>query len=226
MKIGMLLPMNDADGPGAATWSRIRSIARMAEDGGLDSVWVYDHLIFRFPDQPEDGIHEPWTLLSAAAAVTERVELGTIVLGTGFRPPALLAKMAATLDEVSGGRLILGLGTGWHEPEYTAFGYPFDHRVGRFEEALGIIVPLLRGERVTFHGRWHDVEDAVLLPPPPRPARLPGPDPGADRRQGRTCPAAGRAPRRRLERRLVRLPQRPIHGTPRGPAGRLRGGGP
>ena len=96
------------------------------------------------------------------------------MLGTGFRPPALLAKMAATLDEVAAGRLILGLGTGWHEPEYTAFGYPFDHRAGRFDEALQIIIPLLRSERVTLHGRWHDVEDAVLIPPPPRPARLPG----------------------------------------------------
>jgi probable F420-dependent oxidoreductase len=174
MKIGMILPMNDSDGPGASSWPGVRSIARRAEDGGLDSLWVYDHLIFRFPDQPEDGILEPWTLLTAVAAVTQRVELGTIVLGTGFRPPAMLAKMAATLDEVADGRLILGLGTGWHEPEYAAFGYPFDHRAGRFEEALGIIVPLLRGERVTFHGRWHDAQDAVLIPPPPRPARLPG----------------------------------------------------
>jgi alkanesulfonate monooxygenase SsuD/methylene tetrahydromethanopterin reductase-like flavin-dependent oxidoreductase (luciferase family) len=82
--------------------------------------------------------------------------------------------MAATLDEIADGRLILGLGTGWHEPEYAAFGYPFDHRAGRFEEALGIIAPLLRGERVTLHGRWHRVDDAVLIPPPPRPARLPG----------------------------------------------------
>lgn len=174
MKIGMILPMNDADGPGASTWPRVRTLARLAEDGGLDSLWVYDHLIFRLPGQAEDGIHEAWTLLTAVAAVTERVELGTIVLGTGFRPPALLAKMAATLDEVSGGRLILGIGTGWHEPEYKAFGYPFDHRAGRFEEALSIVKPLLRGERVTFHGRWHDVNDAVLIPPPPRPARLPG----------------------------------------------------
>lgn len=174
MKIGMLLPMNEADGPGAAGWPRVRSLARLAEEGGLDSLWVYDHLIFRLPDQPEDGTLEAWTLLTAVAAVTERVELGTIVLGTAFRPPALLARMAATLDEVSGGRLILGLGTGWHEPEYTAFGYPFDHRAGRFEEALGIVKPLLRGQRVTFHGRWHDVEDAVLIPPPPRPGRLPG----------------------------------------------------
>ncbi len=174
MKIGMVLPMCEADGPGAGAWPRIRQLAQFAEAGGLDSLWVYDHLIFRMAGEVEDGIHEAWTLLAALAAVTDRAELGTIVLGTGFRPPALLAKMAATLDEVANGRLILGLGTGWHEPEYRAFGYPFDHRAGRFEEALAIIVPLVRGGRVTFHGRWHDVEDAVLIPPPPRPARLPG----------------------------------------------------
>jgi probable F420-dependent oxidoreductase len=174
MKIGLVLPMNDSDGPGATAWSTVRRLALQAEAGGMDSLWVYDHLIFRLAEEPEDGIHEAWTLLAAIAAVTERAELGTIVLGTGFRPPALTAKMAATLDEVASGRLILGLGTGWHEPEYAAFGYPFDHRAGRFEEALAIILPLIRGERVTFHGRWHDVDDAVLIPPPPRPARLPG----------------------------------------------------
>ena len=174
MKIGLVLPMNDSDGPGASTWPCIRDLARRAEAGGIDSLWVYDHFIFRLPDEAEDGILEAWTLLTAVAAVTERAELGTIVLGSAFRPPALTAKMATTLDEVSNGRLILGLGTGWHEPEYTAFGYPFDHRAGRFEEALDIILPLTRGERVTFHGRWHDVDDAVLIPPPPRPARLPG----------------------------------------------------
>lgn len=174
MKVGMVLPMNESDGPGASSWPRVRQLARFAETGGLDSVWVYDHMIFRLPGEDEDGIHEAWTLLTAVAAATERVELGTIVLGTGFRPPALLAKMAATLDEVANGRLILGLGTGWHEPEYAAFGYPFDHRAGRFEEALTVIGPLIHGERVTFHGRWHDVDDAVLIPPPPRPTRLPG----------------------------------------------------
>ena len=174
MKIGLVLPMAEADGPGAGTWPRIRELALLAEAGGIDSLWVYDHLVFRMAGEAEDGIHEAWTLLSALAAVTERAELGTIVLGTGFRPPALTAKMAATLDEIADGRLILGLGTGWHEPEYRAFGYPFDHRAGRFEEALEIIVPLLRGERVTLKGRWHDVEDAVLIPAPPRPARVPG----------------------------------------------------
>ena len=148
--------------------------------------------------------------VGAGAAATDRAELGTIVLGTGFRPPALTAKMAATLDEIANGRLILGLGTGWHEPEYAAFGYPFDHRAGRFEEALEIIVPLLRGERVTFHGRWHDVDDAVLIPPPAATRPPPGSDPDPDRRQGRAHPAPGRAPRRRLERGLVRLPRRAL----------------
>jgi probable F420-dependent oxidoreductase len=174
MKIGLVLPMADADGPGASAWPRIKKLARHAEAGGIDSLWIYDHLIFRMPDEDEGGVHEAMTLLTAVAATTDRAELGTIVLGTGFRPPALTAKMAATIDEVANGRLILGLGTGWHEPEYTAFGYPFDHRAGRFEETLEIMLPLLRGERVTFHGRWHQVEDAVLIPPPPRPARLPG----------------------------------------------------
>jgi probable F420-dependent oxidoreductase len=174
MKIGIVLPMAEADGPGAGAWSQIRRLALHAEAGGIDSLWVYDHLVYRTPGEADGGIHEAWTLLAALAAVTDRVELGTIVLGTGFRPPALTAKMAATLDEVAGGRLVLGLGTGWYEPEYRAFGYPFDHRAGRFEEALGIIVPLVRGEHVTFQGRWHEVDDAVLIPPPPRPARLPG----------------------------------------------------
>lgn len=174
MKVGVVLPMSERDGPGADRWPTIRDLALRAEALGLDSVWVYDHLIFRMDGQSEQGLHEAWTLLAALAAVTERVNLGTIVLGTGFRPPGLTAKMAATLDEISDGRLILGLGTGWHEAEYAAFGYPFDHRAGRFEETLGIIVPLLRGGRVTVHGRWHQVDDAVLLPPPPRSSRLPG----------------------------------------------------
>jgi probable F420-dependent oxidoreductase len=174
MKVGVVLPMNESDAPGASAWPRIRTLARHAEAGGIDSLWVYDHLVFRFPDEPEDGIHEAWTLLSALAAATERAELGTIVLATSFRAPALLAKMAATADEIAGGRLILGLGCGWHEPEYRAFGFPFDSRVGRFEEALQVIGPLVRGERVTLHGRWTRVEDAVLIPPPPRGTRLPG----------------------------------------------------
>jgi probable F420-dependent oxidoreductase len=167
VKVGIALPQAPDEGGG--TWPEILALARQAEAGGLDSLWLSDHFLYRPPDGPETGYHEPWTLLSALAATTERVELGTLVLATSFRPPGLTAKMATGADEVSGGRLILGLGCGWHEPEYRAFGYPFDHRVGRFEEALRIIVPLLRGERVTVDGRWSKAEDAVLLPPPPRP---------------------------------------------------------
>jgi alkanesulfonate monooxygenase SsuD/methylene tetrahydromethanopterin reductase-like flavin-dependent oxidoreductase (luciferase family) len=167
VKVGLVLPQ--AVGDGGATWPQIAARARQAEDGGIDSLWVYDHFLYRAEDV-EDGPHEAWTLLSAVAATTQRVELGTLVLATSFRSPGLLAKMAATAQEVAGGRLILGLGCGWHEPEYRAFGYPFDHRVARFEEALAVILPLLRGERVTFEGRWTTVEDAVLVPAPTRPA--------------------------------------------------------
>ena len=171
MKVGLILPMSDDDGAGTPAWPTIRDLARRAEAGGADSVWVYDHLIFRL-DGPASGIHEAWTLLSAVAAATERVVLGTIVLATSFRNPALLAKMATTLDAISGGRLVLGLGCGWHEPEYRAFGYPFDHRVDRFEEALQVITPLVREGSVTFAGAYYQAEDCVILPRGPRP-RIP-----------------------------------------------------
>jgi FMNH2-dependent dimethyl sulfone monooxygenase len=113
---------------------------------------MFDHFFNEPANGPIEGMHEAWTIVSALAAVTERVEIGTLVLCSSFRSPALVAKMAATADEVSGGRLILGLGAGWHDPEYHAFGFPSDHRVDRFEEALRIVVPLLRGETVTFSG--------------------------------------------------------------------------
>ena len=135
-----------------------------AEAGGLDSLWVFDHLLFRF-DGATTGIHECWTILSAIAEATSRVQLGSIVMCTSFRNPALLAKMAATLDHVSDGRLILGIGCGWHEPEYEAFGFPTDHRVGRFEEALTVITGLIRDGRADLDGRWVQARDAVLLPP-------------------------------------------------------------
>ena len=167
MKVGVVLPQSADDGEGGS-WAEIAALARHAEAGGIDSLWVCDHFFFREDDGHEVGIHEAWTLLTALAAITERVELGTLVLATSFRNPGLLAKMAATADEVAGGRLILGLGCGWYETEYDAFGYPFDHRVGRFEEAIRIIAPLIHGERVTLRGDWSRVDDAVLLPPPRR----------------------------------------------------------
>ena len=111
---------------------------------------------------------ECWTILAALAEATSRVQLGTLVTCTAFRNPAILVKMAATLDAISGGRLILGLGAGWHEPEFAAFGIPFDHRVDRFEEALQIIVPLLRTGQVNFEGRYYRVRNCELRPRGPR----------------------------------------------------------
>ena len=164
MKIGLMLPLGDDDTSGFAD---LRAMALAAEDGGLDSVWGADHLIFR-DDGATTGIHECWTVLTAIAAVTSRVEIGPLVLALPFRNPALTAKMAAELDEVSGGRLILGLGCGWHEPEFDAFGYPVDHRVSRFDEALQVLVPLLREGRVNFAGEYHRAIDAELRPRPVR----------------------------------------------------------
>jgi alkanesulfonate monooxygenase SsuD/methylene tetrahydromethanopterin reductase-like flavin-dependent oxidoreductase (luciferase family) len=170
MRIGVVVPMSLADGPGRMpTWPQVRAFGEHAEAIGLHSLWVCDHLLSGPSDDPTEGIHEGWTILAALAASTSRVELGQLVMCTSFRRPGLLAKMAVTADAVSGGRLVLGLGAGWYDPEYAAFGYPTDHRVGRFEEAVGIIGPLLRGERVTMVGRYYQVRDAVLRPPPERP---------------------------------------------------------
>jgi probable F420-dependent oxidoreductase len=161
MKIGLMLPLGESEAGG---WTNLRAMAVAADEHGLDSVWGADHLIFR-DDGETEGIHECWTVLTAVAAVTSRVEIGPLVLALPFRNPALTAKMAAELDEVSGGRFILGLGCGWHEPEFDAFGYPFDHRESRFEEGLRIVAPLVREGRVTFEGRYHRAIDAELRPP-------------------------------------------------------------
>jgi len=157
-------------GGGMARWADLKRIAQHAEAVGFDSIWLPDHLLFEFgePGESPHGLWEAWSLLAALAASTERVELGPLVLCSGFRNPALLAKMADTLDEISGGRLILGLGAGYHEREYRAFGYPFDHRVSRFEEALKIIHTLLRGGAVDFQGRYYQARECELRPRGPR----------------------------------------------------------
>lgn len=173
MKIGMILPLAEYESGAAPSWQELKAAAIQSERLGFDSVWVYDHLLHRFDGHPTVGFHECWTMLTALAAVTERVEIGTTVLCAGFRNPALLAKMAESLDEVSSGRLILGLGAGWHEPEFDAFGFPFDHRVSRLDEALQIIKPLLRDRRATFEGRFHSAVDAVISPRGPREEGVP-----------------------------------------------------
>jgi len=181
LQLGLLLRSGEQAQPVGRVigWGELCEMAQMAEAVGFDTIWMADHLIMRnagsvvMEPGTSRGPLEAWTVLSAIAAVTKRVTLGPFVACNSFREPALLAKMADTLDEVSGGRVILGLGAGWHEPEYTAFGFPFDHLAGRFEEALKIIVPLLKGERVTLHGSYYDVDDCELRPRGPRPGGPP-----------------------------------------------------
>lgn len=177
MKIGVVIDhAEDTDRGKAPSYSELRQLAQTADAGGLDSIWLYDHLIFRFEREgilETGGIWECWTLLSALAEATKQVQLGTVVLCNPFRSPALLAKMAQTLDEVSSGRLILGLGAGWHKPEFDAFGFSFAKRVDRFAEALQIIKPLLRGEQVTFLGDHYQIRDCLIAPLGPRPEGIP-----------------------------------------------------
>lgn len=170
MRVGVVMPIGEDDTTRTTpSYAEIRAIAQQAEAAGFDSIWIYDHLLFRAPEQPTGGIWEAWTLLVALAEATERVQLGTIVLCVPFRNPAVLAKMADTLEEVSGGRLILGLGAGWHQPEFDAFGIPFDHKADRFEEALQIITPLLREGKVDFSGKYYSAPNCELRPRGPRP---------------------------------------------------------
>ena len=184
LKVGLVLPhwegMLDGTTP---RWADIRTVAEQAEAVGFDSPWVIDHLLFRRAEllehiglpvpeavehDPPVGFWESWSLLSALAAATTRVELGTLVACTGYRNPALLAKMADTVEEISGGRLILGVGAGDSLFEHGAFGYPTDHRVSRFAEALQVIRGLLRDGRVDFAGTYYQARDCELHPRGPR----------------------------------------------------------
>jgi alkanesulfonate monooxygenase SsuD/methylene tetrahydromethanopterin reductase-like flavin-dependent oxidoreductase (luciferase family) len=178
VKVGVIIPIDEWQGGGVdplLPWSLIKELAQQADVAGFDSIWTTgDHLIYR-PGDPRmpwltepKGTWEGWTMLTALAAVTQRAEIGAWVLCGLFRNPALLAKMAATLDEVSRGRLILGLGAGWHRAEFEEFGFPFDHRAARFEEVLRIVVPLLRQGRVDFRGTYYQAQ-CELLPCGPRP---------------------------------------------------------
>ena len=167
-RIGVQLPEVERE----VRWPEYAAMARAAEEVGFDSIWVGDHYLYRGGGRPERGPWEAWSMLAALAAVTERVEVGPLVASAAFHNPAVLAKKAATLDEISGGRLVLGLGAGWNEAEFRAYGIPFTYRASKFEEAFEIVRRLLDGDRVTFEGRFHRVEDAILLPPPLRRPRL------------------------------------------------------
>ncbi|HSK06547.1 MAG TPA: LLM class flavin-dependent oxidoreductase [Acidimicrobiia bacterium] len=163
MKVGIQLPEVEREVP----WSEMRQIALTAEEVGFDSVWIGDHLLFRDPVTGVRGPWEAWTTLAALGEATERVLLGPLVAATSFHNPAMMVKKAVTVDEVSGGLLVLGLGAGWNRADYDAFGFPYDHRVSRFEEAFTIIRTLIReGSVDSYQGRYYHHRQLELLPPP------------------------------------------------------------
>jgi alkanesulfonate monooxygenase SsuD/methylene tetrahydromethanopterin reductase-like flavin-dependent oxidoreductase (luciferase family) len=164
LKVGVQLPEVEYE----PSWGTLAEMAHTAEEVGLDSVWVGDHYLYRHPHGAR-GPWEAWTQLAAIAAITSRVQIGPLVASTSFHEPGVLAKMAATIDEISGGRLVLGLGAGWNETEYRAFGFPFDHRISRFEEAFTIIRTLLREGAIDFEGRYYTLRECELRPRGPRP---------------------------------------------------------
>lgn len=169
LKVGIQLP--EVERP--VGWSELLAMTRLAEQAGFDSIWLGDHLLYRVEGEPDRAPFEAWALLAALAGATERIALGPLVACTGFHNPAVLAKAAETVDEISGGRLILGLGAGWNRAEFEAFGVSYDRRVDRFEEAFTIIRSLLRDGRVDFAGAYHQARDCVLVPRGPRPNGLP-----------------------------------------------------
>jgi len=175
LKIGLVLPMLETVPTGEKVpWSAIREQALLAEEIGFDTVLIPDELLWRPAEWPGPrGFWECVSMVGAVAAVTSRIEVGTWVLSTLHRNAGLTAKVVETIDEISGGRFLLGLGAGHAGKQGEAFGYPADRTIGRYEEALQIIVPLLREGRADFHGEFHSAADLEQRPRGPRPGGVP-----------------------------------------------------
>jgi alkanesulfonate monooxygenase SsuD/methylene tetrahydromethanopterin reductase-like flavin-dependent oxidoreductase (luciferase family) len=159
LKVGIQLP--EVERP--VRWPELSELARRVEGAGFDSIWVGDHWMYRRPAEVV-GPWDAWSLLAAIAAITHRVEIGPLVTPLGFYNPAVLAKKAATVDEISGGRLIVGVGAGWYEPEFRGYGVPFEDRFSRFEEAFTILRTLLQDGAIDFEGRFFSARDCELAP--------------------------------------------------------------
>lgn len=155
--------------PGPASlWTDLLDLARHAEATGWDGIWYADHFMPNAEDT-SGATNEAWTTIAGLAAAVPRVRIGTLVTGNTYRHPAVLAKMAAGVDNISGGRLVLGLGSGWQENEHAAYGIPFSTvggRLGRLEEACQVIKSLFANEKTTFDGKYYQLKDAPLAPKP------------------------------------------------------------
>lgn len=155
----------------ANIWEDTRTHIQRAEQDGFDSFWVMDHF-YQLPahGSVEEPFFDAWTILPALAAVTSRIRLGVMVSPVGYRNPALLARMAASLDHISGGRMNFGFGAGGYKPEYEAYGFEFierpSNRIAQMKEALQLILGMWREPRFTFHGKYFHVQDAILEPKP------------------------------------------------------------
>ncbi|MEJ7900630.1 MAG: LLM class flavin-dependent oxidoreductase [Thermomicrobiales bacterium] len=169
LKLGLQLPEVEY----VASWTQHLEMAQLAEVIGLDSLWVGDHLLYTYPNEPARGPWECLTMLSALAASTTSIELGPLVLSTSFRNPALTAKIAETIDEISNGRFTLGIGAGWNRSEYDAFGFAYDRRFARFAEAFEIIHSLVRTGAVDFGGEFYSARECLIVPRGPRAGRMP-----------------------------------------------------
>jgi alkanesulfonate monooxygenase SsuD/methylene tetrahydromethanopterin reductase-like flavin-dependent oxidoreductase (luciferase family) len=174
IEFGIMLPESEYEMAGqTAGWADFSAMAAKTEELGFDSLWFADHLQMKLPDGRDQGAWECWSILSAFAATTKRIEIGPFVTATAYRNPALLARIAETVDEISGGRLVLGIGSGWAEWEYHVHGWPYDHRASRFEEALKIVTSLIRTGKADFEGEYYTIKDALLRPRGPRPDGMP-----------------------------------------------------
>jgi alkanesulfonate monooxygenase SsuD/methylene tetrahydromethanopterin reductase-like flavin-dependent oxidoreductase (luciferase family) len=176
MRIGLNLPTWPLRDGSWASWPQMRGLAQRAEAMGVDTLWVPDHLQRETASRGVFGFHECWTILTATAEATRRIEVGSFIACTGFRNPALLAKMAMTLDEVCGGRLVLGLGSGVPErdPSWRAFGFDTARPIRRYAESAEVVTRLLREPApLTFEGELVRTEAAELIPRGPRPTGIP-----------------------------------------------------
>ncbi|CAA9582573.1 MAG: hypothetical protein AVDCRST_MAG87-3546 [uncultured Thermomicrobiales bacterium] len=172
--LGLMVPVSEKAAFGdTPRFTDIIEMCKVAADVGFEMVWFADHFTFGDAEKGFRGSWDAWTLMAAVAASVPNLQIGPMVACTAYRNPGVIVKMTEMIDEISEGRFILGLGAGWHKPEYDGFGIPFEPRVTRFEEAMKIIHPLLRSGRADFQGSFYQANDGLNIPRGPRAAGPP-----------------------------------------------------